>query len=101
MAEPRRFDFGKLFVIGTPYLWLGLFFLVPFVLVLMVLAEAQGAGSLWLHAAGVLLLVGRMAHPFGLQIENAAHPLRFVGNGANILAVLVLAIALVRIVTGL
>lgn len=74
---------------------------VPFVLILMVLAEAQGADRLWLHAAGILLVVGRLAHPFGLRIDNAGHPLRYVGNGANILAVLVLAIALIRILTGL
>jgi uncharacterized membrane protein YecN with MAPEG domain len=72
----------------------------PFVLLLMVLAEAQGAGSLWLHAAGSLLLIGRIAHPFGLKIENVNHPLRYVGNGTNILAVAILAIALIRIVTG-
>jgi uncharacterized membrane protein YecN with MAPEG domain len=74
---------------------------VPLVLVLMVLAEAQGADALWLHAAGILLVVGRLAHPFGLRIDNAGHPLRYVGNGTNILAVVVLAIALVRILTGL
>jgi uncharacterized membrane protein YecN with MAPEG domain len=74
---------------------------VPFVLLLMILAEAQGAGRVWLHAAGILLLIGRVAHPFGLKIENVNHPLRYVGNGTNILAVLVLAIALIRIVTGL
>lgn len=73
---------------------------VPFVLVLMVLAEAQGTDALWLHAAGVLLLVGRLAHPFGLAIDNAGHPLRYVGNGTNILAVAILAIALMRILTG-
>ncbi len=80
----------------------------PFVLILMVLAEAQGAGSLWLHAAGSLwlhaagslLLIGRIAHPFGLKIENVNHPLRYVGNGTNILAVAILAIALIGIVTG-
>jgi uncharacterized protein len=71
---------------------------VPFVLVLMVLAEAQGAGPLWLHAAGALLLLGRVAHPFGLKIDNANHPLRYVGNGSNILAVAILTIALVRII---
>ena len=52
MADFRRFDFGKLFVIGTPYLWLGLFFLVPFVLVLKIsLSESILAqppyGPLW------------------------------------------------------
>jgi putrescine transport system permease protein len=52
LAESRRFDFGKLFVIGTPYLWLGLFFLVPFILVLKIsLSESILAqppyGPLW------------------------------------------------------
>ncbi|MCS6759577.1 MAG: MAPEG family protein [Candidatus Devosia euplotis] len=47
---------------------------VPLTLVLMILAEAQGIDALWLHAAGVLLLIGRLAHPFGLKIDNAAHP---------------------------
>lgn len=73
---------------------------VPFTLVLMVLAEAQGTDALWLHAAGILLLVGRLAHPFGLPIDNAGHPLRYLGNGTNILAVAILAIALIRILTG-
>ncbi len=73
---------------------------VPFVLFLMVLAEAQGAGKLWLHAAGTLLVIGRIAHPFGLKIGDAGHPLRYVGNGTNILAVAILVIALIRIVTG-
>jgi hypothetical protein len=73
---------------------------VPFALILMVLAEAQGAGAYWLHAAGALLLIGRIAHPFGLKIDNPNHPLRYVGNGTNILAVAILAIALLRIVFG-
>ncbi len=73
---------------------------VPFVLVLMILAEAQGTGAVWLHAAGILLVIGRLAHPFGLKIDNAAHPLRYVGNGSNMLSVAILAVALVRIATG-
>ncbi len=72
----------------------------PFVLILMVLAEIQGAAPIWLYIAGTLLLIGRLAHPFGLKIDNAGHPLRYVGNGTNILAVAVLAVALARIVTG-
>ena len=74
---------------------------VPFVLVLMILAEAQGAGSAWLHAAGILLVIGRGAHPFGLKAENVAHPMRYVGNGTNLLAVAILAVALLRIATGI
>lgn len=74
---------------------------VPFTLVLMVLAEAQGTNAMWLHAAGILLVIGRLAHPFGLKIDNAAHPLRYVGNGTNLLAVAILAVALLRIATGI
>jgi uncharacterized protein len=73
---------------------------VPFVLVLMILAEAQGTGPIWLHAAGLLLVIGRLAHPFGLAIDNAAHPLRYVGNGSNMVALLILLISLARITFG-
>ena len=59
-----------------------------FVLVLMILAEGMGAPALYLHISGGLLVIGRIAHPFGLKVENAGHPLRYVGNGTNILAAL-------------
>ena len=60
----------------------------PFVLILMILAEGMGAPAIYLHISGALLLIGRIAHPFGLKKDNAAHPLRYVGNGTNILATL-------------
>jgi uncharacterized protein len=42
-----------------------------------------------LMISGALLVIGRIAHPFGLgAIDNAAHPMRYVGNGTNILATL-------------
>lgn len=59
---------------------------MSFVLILMILAEGMGAPALYLHISGALLLIGRIAHPFGLKIDNAGHPLRYVGNGTNILA---------------
>jgi len=59
-----------------------------FVLILMILAEGMGTPAIWLHVSGALLLVGRIAHPFGLKVDSAAHPLRYVGNGTNILAAL-------------
>ena len=58
------------------------------VLLLMIIAEGNGAGALWLHIAGGLLLVGRLAHPFGLKADNPGHPLRYVGNSASLLAML-------------
>lgn len=60
-----------------------------FILILMILAEGSGAAPIWLHVAGGLLVLGRAVHPFGLKIDNAAHPLRYLGNGSNILASLV------------
>jgi len=59
-----------------------------FVLILMMLAEGMGSPPIWLHISGALLLVGRIAHPFGLVDGNAGHPLRYVGNGTNLLAAL-------------
>ena len=60
-----------------------------FVLILMILAEGMGTPALYLHVSGALLLIGRIAHPFGLgAVDNAALPLRYVGNGTNILATL-------------
>jgi len=63
-------------------------------LILMILAEGMGAPALYLHFSGVLLVIGRVAHPFGLKIDNASHPLRYVGNGTNILATLNMMICL-------
>ena len=60
----------------------------PFVLILMMLAEGIGAPALYIHISGALLLVGRIVHPFGLTAENAAHPLRIIGNSTNLLATL-------------
>jgi len=59
-----------------------------FLLILMILSEGIGAPSLYLHIGGTLLLLGRIAHPFGLKKDNAAHVLRYVGNGSNMLATL-------------
>ena len=72
-----------------------------FILILMILAEGMGAPALYLHISGALLLIGRIAHPFGLKIDNAAHPLRYVGNGTNILATLNIMVCLAVNIAGL
>ena len=61
---------------------------ISFVLILMILAEGMGTPAIWLHVSGVLLVIGRVAHPFGLKAATASHPLRYLGNGPNILAAL-------------
>lgn len=60
----------------------------PWVILLMALAEGNGAGAVWLHVSGALLLAGRLIHPFGLKAGNAAHPGRYIGNTASLLALL-------------
>ncbi len=57
-----------------------------FVLILMMLAEGSGTSAIWLHVSGALLVVGRIAHPFGLVPDKSGHPLRYVGNGTNLFA---------------
>jgi uncharacterized protein len=73
---------------------------VPMVMMLMVVAEANGTGSTWLHAAGALLTLGRVLHPFGLKASAPTHPLRIAGNVGGILATLILVTALSRRVIG-
>lgn len=67
---------------------------VPFTLLLMLIAELMGAPAIYLHISGALLVIGRIVHPFGLKPANASHPLRIVGNSANILSVLNLSVCL-------
>jgi uncharacterized protein len=67
---------------------------VPMVLILMILAEAQGTGALWLHAAGALLTLGRVAHAFGLKANNPVHPLRIIGNVGAMIATAILFVSL-------
>lgn len=73
---------------------------VPLVLLLMLLAEAQGTSAIWLHISGCLLVLGRIAHPFGLAPQTAGHPLRYIGNGSNLLATAVLFVCLVLVLIG-
>ncbi len=68
---------------------------VPMVLVMMALAEMNGANGIALHSAGILLVVSRAAHPFGLHQNNALHVLRIIGNSGSMLALFIAAGAIV------
>jgi hypothetical protein len=70
------------------------------VLILMALAEANQSSALAPHAAGVLLLAGRLLHSFGLKADAPAHPLRIAGNSGAMLAVVILVALLARATTG-
>jgi hypothetical protein len=68
---------------------------VPLILVLMALTELNGAPKSWLHGIGIVLLVARIVHPFGLTAAKMTVPARFVGAAGTMLVLLALiAIAL-------
>jgi uncharacterized protein len=68
---------------------------VPMVMILMLLAEAQGTGAMWLHVSGALLTIGRVLHPLGLKADVPTHPLRIAGNMGGILATVILTVNLI------
>lgn len=68
---------------------------LPLVLLLMALCEARGLPWAWLHAAGITVLVGRLAHAFGLSATNARAPLRIIGGALTQLVLLATSIYLV------
>ncbi len=53
---------------------------VPLALILLGLAEASGLSSTWLHVLGILLVVSRLIHPFGVSVSNPGSPLRIIGT---------------------
>lgn len=63
---------------------------VPLILVLMALVELNGAPKAWLHALGVLLLVARIVHPFGLSADKLMLPARVVGMAGTMLTLVAL-----------
>ena len=59
---------------------------VPLVLLLMALAELNGVGSMWLHASGALLIIGRLLHAAGLKHDQPTAIGRTTGISITILA---------------
>ena len=49
---------------------------LPMAIILMGICEAQGAGSTWLHGMGLVLLVSRLLHPFGIKHDDPKNLLR-------------------------
>lgn len=67
---------------------------VPLALLLMALAEAGGSSPLLLNACGLVLVIARLIHPFGINIDRQSHPARIIGAAATSGVQLVLAITL-------
>ncbi len=61
---------------------------VPFVLLLMALAEARGAPLQLMHGMGIALVVARICHVMGLSVANPKSPLRIVGGAGTQLVML-------------
>ncbi len=73
---------------------------VPLVLLIMLIGELRGVGPAWLHAAGLLLVISRLIHPFGLRADNPAHVLRIVGNSGSLLALAICVLGLALAMAG-
>ena len=52
---------------------------VPMALILIGLCEVRGMLVLWLNVMGLVLLLARVAHVFGLSATKPVTPLRMVG----------------------
>ena len=68
---------------------------VPFLMVLMMLAEGQGAPVALLWAAGALGVFGRALHPFSLSVARPSTGLRVLGNVTCLIAAVLLGGALI------
>ncbi|MCH1920544.1 MAPEG family protein [Shewanella sp. A3A] len=65
----------------------------PLVLLLLVMAEAAHLNAMWLHIIGVVWLVGRMLHAFGMIVaQGNVHPGRLVGILLTWITLLVLSL---------
>lgn len=65
----------------------------PLVIVLMALAELQGAVAIVLHMIGGLLLGGRLVHAFGVSQEPENYRLRVIGMALTFTALIMGALA--------
>lgn len=52
---------------------------VPFALLVIVLVEAAGFSRYWVHALGIALIAGRLAHAYGLSAAKQPSRARVVG----------------------
>ncbi len=67
---------------------------VPLALILIALIEASGGSSTLVHVLGGSLLVGRLIHPFGINLVSAKTWQRGAGIGLTLLVILIAALTL-------
>lgn len=65
---------------------------IPLALLLLLVAEINGLGALWLHLCGSVFVLARLLHAVGLSAGRGGyHPGRFWGIALSWLVILVLA----------
>ena len=63
---------------------------IPILVILLALAELNGANFLFLHGLGLTILVGRLIHAWGfMHSQGKHHPGRFWGTTITWLAILI------------
>ncbi len=62
---------------------------VPFAVVLLAMAESGGMAPTYVHAAGIILVLARLSHPFGINHEKADSAFRIVGGIGTTVAILI------------
>ena len=62
---------------------------VPLALILLTLIEINGAPKEWIHGLGGALVLGRIIHPFGLNMQSGRHPARGIGALLSMLVLLI------------
>jgi hypothetical protein len=65
---------------------------VPLALILVAIVELNGAPSIWVHTLGGALVVGRLVHPFGIQVKSLRHPARALGALMTVLVTIAAAV---------
>ena len=58
---------------------------VPFILLLMAIAELNGGAKFWLHIMGSVLLISRLIHPFGISADKMMMWQRFTGTSGTMI----------------
>ena len=64
---------------------------LPLALLLLLLLELNQTQPLWLHVFGIVLIVARIAHAFGLSRSSAYSTGRAIGTALTVLVMLVMA----------
>ncbi len=60
---------------------------VPITFLLMLMAELQGIGAVWLHLTGLVLLVGRVMHGVGMSFRPKDFRFHFYGMLLTVTAI--------------